>query len=77
MTCLGDFRIEEIRDNNNEIGLKEGGGIEMSTTVLHSRAALTFVFNILFGIVKMHRWKVFHVVLFATDVTSKAIAIQR
>jgi len=27
------------RDQDNEIGLKEGGGIEMSTTVLHSRAA--------------------------------------
>ena len=33
-TCLGGFRIEEIRDNNNETGLKEGGGIEISTTVL-------------------------------------------
>jgi hypothetical protein len=31
---LGDFRIEEIRDKDNETGLKEGGGIEMSTTVL-------------------------------------------
>ena len=30
------FRIEEIRDKDNETGLKEGGGIEMSTTVLHS-----------------------------------------
>ena len=28
------FRIEEIRDKHNETGLKEGGGIEMSTTVL-------------------------------------------
>ena len=27
---FGCFRIEEIRDNNNETGLKEGGGIEMS-----------------------------------------------
>ena len=27
------------RDKNNATGLKEGGGIEMSTTVLHSRAA--------------------------------------
>ena len=35
-TCLGCFRIEEIRDNDNEIGLKEGGGIEMSSIVLHS-----------------------------------------
>ena len=31
--------IEEIRDKDNEIGLKEGGGIEMSTTVLHIRDA--------------------------------------
>ena len=29
------------RGDDNEIGLKEGGGIEMSTTVLHSRAALS------------------------------------
>ena len=36
---FGYFRIEEIRDKDNETGLKEGGGIEMSTTVLHSRAA--------------------------------------
>ena len=28
------FRIEEIRDKDNETGLKEGEGIEMSTTVL-------------------------------------------
>ena len=25
--------IEEIREKDNETGLKEGGGIEMSTTV--------------------------------------------
>ena len=31
---LGCFRIEEIRDQDNETGLKEGGEIEMSTTVL-------------------------------------------
>ena len=35
-TCLGCFRIEEIRDNDKETGLKEGGGIEMSSIVLHS-----------------------------------------
>ena len=34
MTCLGCFRIEEIRDKDNETGLEEEGGIEMSTTVL-------------------------------------------
>ena len=31
---FGYFRIEEIRDKDNETGLKKGGGIEMSTTVL-------------------------------------------
>ena len=31
---FGCFRIEEIRDKDNETGLKEGGGIEMLTTVL-------------------------------------------
>ena len=31
---FGCFRIEEIRDKDNETGLKEGGRIEMSTTVL-------------------------------------------
>ena len=31
---FGCFRIEEIRDKDNETCLKEGGGIEMSTTVL-------------------------------------------
>ena len=33
---FGCFRIEEIRDKDNETGLKERGGIEMSTTVFHS-----------------------------------------
>ena len=31
---FGCFRIEEIRDRDNETGLKEERGIEMSTTVL-------------------------------------------
>ena len=30
----GVLDIEEIRDKGNETGLEEGGGIEMSTTVL-------------------------------------------
>ena len=38
MTCLGVLDRGEQGDGN-EIGLKEGGGIEMSTTLLHSRAA--------------------------------------
>jgi len=37
-TCLGVLDRGE-RGKYNETGLKEGGGIEMSTTVLHSRAA--------------------------------------
>ena len=31
---FGCFRIEDIRDKDNETVLKEGGGIEMLTTVL-------------------------------------------
>ena len=33
MTCLGVLE-RGGRDNDSETGLKEGGGIEMSTTVL-------------------------------------------
>ena len=40
------LEYEEIRDKVNETGLKEGGGIEMSTTVLHSRS-IRFVFTYL------------------------------
>ena len=39
-TCLGVLDRGD-RDKNNETDLKEGGVIEMSTTVLHSRAALS------------------------------------
>ena len=42
---FGCFRIEEIRDNDNETGLKEGGGIEMSTTVLPLRDARSLRLN--------------------------------
>ena len=38
-TCLGVLDREN-RDKDNETGLKEGGGMEMSTTVLHSRCPL-------------------------------------
>ena len=37
-TCLGVLEKGKS-DKHNETGLKEGGVIEMSTTVLHSRAA--------------------------------------
>ena len=38
---FGCFRVEEERDKNNETGLKEEGGIKMSTTVLeYSHASL-------------------------------------
>ena len=37
-TCLGVLDRGE-RDRDNETALKEKGVIEMSTTVLHSRAA--------------------------------------
>ena len=39
-TCLGCFRIEKIRDKDNETSLKEGGGIEMSNySAFHIRDA--------------------------------------
>ena len=31
---FGCFKIKEIRDKDTETGLKKGGGIEMSTTVI-------------------------------------------
>ena len=37
-TCLGVLKRGES-GNDNETGLKEGGGIKILTTVLHSRAA--------------------------------------
>ena len=39
MTCLGVLERGE-RGDDNETSLKEGGLIEMSTTVLHSRCSL-------------------------------------
>ena len=41
---FGCFRIEKIRDKDNEIGLKEGEVIEMSTTVLPLRDARSLRF---------------------------------
>ena len=43
-TCLGVLNRRE-RDNDNETGLKERGGIEMSTTVLPLRDARSFALN--------------------------------
>ena len=40
-TCLGVLERGN-REKDNETGLKEGGGIEMSTTVLPLRAARSF-----------------------------------
>ena len=40
MTCLGVLDGGE-RGDDNETSLKEEGLVEMSTTVLHSRAALS------------------------------------
>ena len=41
MTCLGVLERGE-RDKHNETSLKEGGKIEMSTTVLPLRDARSF-----------------------------------
>ena len=48
-TCLGVLDREE-RGNDNETGWKEGGGIEMSTTVLplHDARSLRFEYLLLF-----------------------------
>ena len=35
-TCLGCFRIKEEPGDDNETSLKEEGGIEIETKVLHS-----------------------------------------
>ena len=43
-TCLGVLERED-RDKDSETGLKEGGGIEMSTTVLPLRDARSFAKN--------------------------------
>ena len=51
---FGCFRIEEIRDNDNETGLKERGVIEMSTTVLPLRDARSFV-------IEMSIYSAFHI----------------
>ena len=48
-TCLGCFRIEEIRDKDSETGLKVGGGIEMSTTVLSIYAMLALFASNTYG----------------------------
>ena len=45
-TCLGVLDRGD-RDNDNETGLKEGGGIEMSTTVLPLRDARSLRFEYL------------------------------
>ena len=45
-TCLGVLERGD-RDKDNETGLKEGGGIEMSTTVLPLRDARSLRFEIL------------------------------
>ena len=46
---FGCFRTEEIRDKDNETGLNEGGGIEMSIySAFHIRdCSLSFAFEIL------------------------------
>ena len=45
-TCLGVLDRGE-RDKDNETGLNERGGIEMSTTVLPLRDARSFAFDLL------------------------------
>ena len=44
-TCLGCFKIKEERDKDNATGLKEGGGIEIETTVLSMMYAMHALFR--------------------------------
>ena len=49
-TCLWVLQIQKIRDNGNEIRLKEGGrGIEMSTTVA-SIHYITIITNLVYRV---------------------------
>ena len=45
MNLFGVFYNRKERGNDNETGLKEGGGIEMSTTVLPLRDARSLRLN--------------------------------
>ena len=54
------FKIEEIRCDGNETGLKEGSGIEFETTVLHSRATLFALYLLTIHIQQFHPFDVFH-----------------
>ena len=53
-TCLGVLERRE-RDNDNERGLKEEGGIEMSTTVLSIYAMLALFGFVLYLRFRRHR----------------------
>ena len=55
-TCLGCFRIEEIRDKDNEIDLKEGGGIEIESTVLSIYAIASLSLCITYHHFLIHRF---------------------
>ena len=52
---FGCFRIEEIRDKDNATGLKERGGIEMSTTVLSIYAMHALFRFLYFTYLAIHR----------------------
>ena len=65
---FGCFRIEEIRDKDNETGLKEGGGIEMLTTVLLLRDARSLRFDLLtFRLKCFHFYLISHWIIFEID----------
>ena len=66
---FGCFRIEEIRDKDNETGLKEGGGIEMSIySAFHIRDARSL--SLLYFTYRSQSLRsfVFHVCQFLTNV---------
>ena len=77
MTCLGDFRIDEIRDKDNETGVKEGEGIEMSTTVLPLRDARLNIYLLLFGVVSEELVVVVFCILFNVLLKDRTELMQR
>ena len=66
---FGCFRIEEIRDKDNETGLKVGGGIEMSiySAFPYTRCIALFAFDLLtfrltcFHFYLISRWIIFEI----------------
>ena len=76
MTCLGVLEKGD-RDKYNETGLKEGRGIEMSTTVLPLRDARLNTYLLLFGVVSEELVVVVFCILFNVLLKDRTELMQR